>query len=135
MFKSDLHVVLVGWNKQSDRPIWRLTQPLLYLNTSHGLIAVPAGFHTDFCSVPRHPSFVYGLFGDRLHRVGVLHDYAFCIDSIPQFTFEEANNLFLEAGLQGFEGEASKEMVEIMTGVLNVASKAFYHKRKVEDFP
>lgn len=41
-----------------------------------GLLDVPAGFVTDFASVPRVPV-VYMLFGDRAHHESVVHDYLY----------------------------------------------------------
>lgn len=41
-----------------------------------GLIVVPAGFVTDFASVPRIP-IIYELFGDRAHHESVIHDYLY----------------------------------------------------------
>ena len=39
-------------------------------------VYVPAGFVTDFASVPRLP-FAFWLFGDSAHRAGVLHDWLY----------------------------------------------------------
>lgn len=91
-FENKLHVVL----KDGSDSIWILTQPLLYRSRAHGLIETPAGFETDFASVPRIP-IVYRLWGDRAHREAVLHDYLFRKNAVPKLPFLECNGVFLEA--------------------------------------
>jgi hypothetical protein len=130
-FLTDLNVKLVGWLASRDRAIWELTQPLVY-HANVGIdITVPTGFQTDFCSVPREA--LYGLFGDRLHRVGVLHDFLYCIDSMPVCSFHVANQYFREAGLSCFSGEVKPEIVKIMADMLDVAGMSSYHKRTVTE--
>lgn len=76
---------------------WILIQDLQYQSAIiDDVIVVPAGFQTDFASVPRVPIF-YTLFGDRAHRESVVHDYLYRIDARPSTTFNEANDIFLEA--------------------------------------
>ena len=81
--------------KDDDR-IWLLDSPLVYESDILGLITVPAGFETDFASVPRVP-IAYTLFGDRAHRESVVHDYLYRIDAVPPATYDQANDVFLEA--------------------------------------
>lgn len=52
---------------------WRLLAPFSYLDPDHGRIDVPAGFETDFASVPRLP-WLFVLFGDVGHAAAVIHD-------------------------------------------------------------
>lgn len=40
---------------QADRKRWLLLKPFAYLDPEAGRIEVPAGFETDFASVPRWP--------------------------------------------------------------------------------
>ena len=54
----------------------RLTAPLIYQSDTLGTIEVPAGFETDYASVPRLP-FVYLLFGGVGDEEAVLHDYLY----------------------------------------------------------
>lgn len=57
---------------------------------------VPAGYITDFVSVPRIP-FAYWLTGDTAHMAAVFHDYL-CTDYYPKLlTWREAADLFREA--------------------------------------
>lgn len=35
---------------QNDRKTWKLTDPLVYLDSVHGVIEVPSGFYTDFAT-------------------------------------------------------------------------------------
>ena len=81
--------------KDNDR-IWILGSPLIYESDILGRIEVPAGFNTDFASVPRLP-IVYMLYGDRAHRESVVHDYLYRIDAVPPATYDQANDVFLEA--------------------------------------
>lgn len=54
----------------------RLIEPFLYSSDTLGLIEVPAGFVTDFASVPRLP-LVYLLFGGIGDEEAVLHDWLY----------------------------------------------------------
>ena len=75
---------------------WKLDAPLTYQSDIVGRIDVPAGFETDFASVPRVPIF-FTLFSDRAHREAVLHDYGYRCDSIPVMERSTVDDLFLEA--------------------------------------
>jgi len=81
---------------KDDDCTWLLDSPLVYESDLVGKIEVPAGFETDFASVPRVP-IAYMLFGDRAHREAVLHDYLYRTDSVPQATYSQANEVFYEA--------------------------------------
>lgn len=91
-FKTELTVNLYD----SFDNLWILAAPLIYQSKKHGLVTVPAGFVTDFASVPRLP-IIHSAWGDRAHRESVLHDYLYRIDAVPKLSFMECNNLFLEA--------------------------------------
>ena len=92
-FLTELDATLV-----SDDVIWELGSDLVYqsdiLNTT---ITVPKGFKTDFASVPRWIPVASNALIDRAHRESVIHDYLYCIDSIPVVTESQANSVFLEA--------------------------------------
>ena len=86
----------VGLKENNDK-IWIVQKPLIYysflLDTE---IIVPPLFETDLASVPRIP-FIYAMWGGKAHHEGVLHDYLFRIDSVPNVKFMMANRIFLEA--------------------------------------
>jgi len=81
---------------QSDENYWILEAPLVYQSDMLGEVTIPAGFVTDLAST-RHIPGVSFLWGSTAHREGVLHDYAYRIDSNPVCSFSMANSLFLEA--------------------------------------
>lgn len=63
---------------QDDKSgLWELLAPFGYASESSGVrLTVPAGFKTDFCSVPRLP-LIYELLGNTARRAGVIHDYIY----------------------------------------------------------
>jgi hypothetical protein len=90
-FLSELCLVDISDKK------WRLHEPLAYeSDLLKDTVIVPVGFETDLASVPRVP-IIYNLWGDRSHYEAVIHDYLYCLDSIPLVTFDRANMVFLEA--------------------------------------
>ena len=131
MFLTSLEVREIGW--KGGRVIWELTSPLIYKSAKHGLIAIPTKMQTDFCSVPRHPSFVFGLCGAKFNRTGTLHDYACRINSVPVFTQEEADALFLESSGYCWPGETEWLEREAMYEALVLFGKEHFHKLYVED--
>ena len=124
-FKTDLFISL----KQGSDRIYVLTEPLKYYSDIVGLIIVPAGFNTDFASVPRLPV-IYSLWGDRAHREAVLHDYLFRKDAIPYASFMDANRVFLEA--MKVREKPFYIRHPMFIGVC-VGGYPSYHKRKVMD--
>lgn len=78
---------------QPDRKTWRLLAPFSYLDPDHGLIEVPAGFTTDFASVPRLP-LTFALLGQYGHAAAVLHD---CLYSSGNRSREAADRVFFNA--------------------------------------
>jgi len=123
-FLTDLEARL-----KNDDSIWILDAPLVYDSAILGRIEVPAGFETDFASVPRVP-IAYTLFGDRAHREAVIHDYLYRIDSVPQATFGQANDVFLEA--MKCRGKSWFVRTMMYLGVC-LGGCACYHKKKVND--
>ena len=124
MFITELEVELLD-----DDRIWVLSSPLIYHSKILGRIQVPAGFQTDFASVPRLP-LAYAMYGDRAHREGVLHDYLYRQDSIPRASFKDANSVFLEA-----MEVREKPFYVRYPMYLAVCAGGYpsYHKRKVFD--
>lgn len=86
MFLSPLRVERVG-----DR--WRLLEPLVW-EDRRGRVGVPAGFVTDFASIPRVPPVLYALLADRLYASAVLHDWLYRVDGV---TRQEADAVFYRA--------------------------------------
>jgi len=112
---------------------WVLAAPLGYDSDILGLIEVPAGFQTDFASVPRVPIF-FTLFGDRAHREAVLHDYLYRIDAICTVAYDitrsQADNVFLEAMTE--RGKGWFVRYAMYWGV-RAGGWTAYHKKKVAD--
>lgn len=74
LFVTDLSAIKVREAKDAGRALWRLYAPLVYASDILGSLTVPAGFETDYASVPRIP-FAYWLTGDTAHASAVVHDY------------------------------------------------------------
>lgn len=73
---------------------WRLTSPLLYASDHlQKTITVPAGFITDFASVPRLPV-AYLLAGGEADEAAVVHDYLYHSHDVPR---PDADAVFEEA--------------------------------------
>lgn len=95
MFLDPLHVRLLDDLANDGRGEWELTAPMRYRAMTGDIHTIPAGFCTDFASVPRLP-FVYALAGDTAHRPAVLHDYLCRAALVPR---RQADDLFHEAML------------------------------------
>jgi len=75
---------------------WLLLRDLVYQSASRrARFIVPAGFVTDFASVPRVP-IVYLLTGNTAHAAAVLHDYLYQTHAFD-LTRAEVDALFREA--------------------------------------
>lgn len=73
---------------------WRLTTPLVFESLKAArTIEVPAGFVTDFASVPRVP-FAYWLFGGLADEAAVVHDFLYSTGVVPR---KLADKVFAEA--------------------------------------
>lgn len=55
---------------------WRLLEPLIYEAAAGVSVKVPAGFVSDFASVPRLPG-AFMLAGDTAHAAAVIHDWLY----------------------------------------------------------
>lgn len=80
----------------NGRPVYKLLEPLVYVDCNSRSIVIPEGFVTDLASVPRLP-IVYMMWGDRAHRPAVLHDYLYRKDSNPKVDKETADQYFKKA--------------------------------------
>ncbi len=109
--------------------IWKLHEPLCYHSDIVGRIEVPRGFYTDLASVPKVP-FVYETWGNKSHYEAVLHDYLYRIDSVPQATCAQANDVFFEAMAVRNKGVCVR--YPMYWGVA-IGGRFSYHKRKVTD--
>jgi hypothetical protein len=89
-FRTDLHLLALR-----DADEYQLLQPLIYETRAGDFILVPAGFRTDFASVPRG---FWNLFprDGRGRDAAVVHDWLYeQQDSL--FTRAQADTIFREA--------------------------------------
>lgn len=100
-FITDLQVRKLGRDASTDqRGTWKLTQALVYSSdVLAGLVTVPAGFLTDFASVPRLPV-AYLLTANCGHEAAVIHDWLYTTHEVPR---AKADAVFEEALLAGGE--------------------------------
>lgn len=95
-FVTKLEVELLDDTSNEGRGTWRLTAPLIYQSDlCHGPFYVPAGFCTDFASVPRLPV-AFLLTADSCHAASALHDWLYSTHPVPRAT---ADALLKEASL------------------------------------
>ncbi len=93
-------------------------------------ITVPAGFYTDFASIPRLP-ILYGKLGNRFHEEAVIHDYVYRIDSDPILTQDEADRLLYDMIKEDpFADEMDARLV--YDGV-HLGGEGSYHKKTVKE--
>jgi hypothetical protein len=72
--------------EDEQRGLWRLGHPLVYQSDLLGkTITVPAGFVTDFASIPRLP-IVYLAVGGRGDRAAVAHDWLYSSQAVDRAT-------------------------------------------------
>ncbi len=82
--------------EQVSEKNWRLTEPLGYWSKFlHRMIVVPAGFVTDFASVPRLP-FVYWFTGGLAQAPAALHDWLYRTRAVS-VTRAQADDVLAEA--------------------------------------
>jgi hypothetical protein len=139
-FTTDLDAKL-----RDDDRIWVIVSPLKYWSELlNCLLVVPpwfetenagqwgedACFETDFASVPRWIPVASNALLDRAHRESVLHDYLYCINSVPVVTRAQADSVLLEA--MESRGKPWNIRYPIYWGV-RLGGWKYYHKRKVTD--
>lgn len=81
---------------------WQLHEPLVYqlVGAKDITITAPAGFETDFASVPRIP-FAYLFFGGEFEEAAVIHDYLYRHGTV---TRKVADQILQEAMIEsGYE--------------------------------
>ena len=86
-FTTPLRVTETG-----DGTTWRLTGPML-VEYGNKVMAVPAGFETDFASIPRVFRSLVPILG-RQNKPSVWHDYLYVEKPVSR---RDADWLFLEA--------------------------------------
>lgn len=78
---------LVVQNLIQDESLWCLVEDLTATVVDEDgtitYLLVPAGFITDFASVPRIP-LAYELFGNTAHRPATLHDWLYATANYPR---------------------------------------------------
>lgn len=95
-FLTELQVELVSDATNSGRGTWRLTAPLVYKSDVAKLtFAVPAGFETDFASVPRTPV-AFLLTADSAHEASAVHDWLYSEHAVAR---DVADAVLREASL------------------------------------
>jgi hypothetical protein len=94
-FKSPL--VVQGLRYETDkggRALWQVQQPLVFASETLGReITVPAGFITNYASVPRLP-LIFLVAGDRSFDEAAVHDWLY---TSHECTKDQADRVFLEA--------------------------------------
>lgn len=79
---------------------WELLAPLMYLATDAGAgaVIVPAGFTTDFASIPRALWWLYLPYGDTWGEAAVIHDWLYATQLLEEWQFPRkwADQMFLE---------------------------------------
>lgn len=110
--------------QEIDDSTWRLKEDLVYKGDIVDLVYVPAGFITDFASVPRVP-FIFDVLGDIAHRSAVLHDYLYYCGNVSRYT---ADRVLLEA--MKVDGVAPWKRQQIFWGVRIGGWKAWNEHRK-----
>lgn len=100
-FVTDLDVRKHTHDTSADqRGTWTLTAPLVYHSDRlRRFVTVPAGFVTDFASVPRIPV-AFLLAGDCGQEAAVIHDFLYVTHEVDRAT---ADSVFREALLAGGE--------------------------------
>ncbi len=90
---------------------WRLLEPLIFESAIVGTVLVPAGFTTDFASVPRLPV-AYLLAGDAADAAAVVHDYLYRTAVVER---SSADDVFAEAMEypERFHGTLKVELMRI----------------------
>lgn len=83
-FLTRLEVELTDDTSNEGRGAWKVTSDLVYeSDVAEQTFTVPAGFLTDFASVPRIP-FVYAAVGDCAHEAATLHDWLYTFSDLKR---------------------------------------------------
>jgi hypothetical protein len=91
-FLTPLKVEKIGYD-QDGRALYRLLARLVYLSDRFGRRVVPAGFVTNFASVPRLPV-VFLVAGGRAEEEATVHDYEY---TVREKSRDDCDAQFLES--------------------------------------
>jgi len=117
------------------KDIWFLLKPFVYHHApteylqEDFTVTVPAGFYTDWASVPRLPV-IYRKYGNTGHEAALVHDYLYRADCVPLVSKETADRTFYDA-LR--EMGLSERHAAIMYDGVRSGGESSYHAKKVED--
>ena len=96
-FVTPLDVREVSDGSNDGRGTWKLLAPLVYQSdVAAQTITVPAGFITDFASVPRFPPLSFALTGNCAHMAAAVHDWLYTCQTVDRAT---ADAVLREAGI------------------------------------
>ncbi|MDB5965861.1 MAG: hypothetical protein JWQ72_2361 [Polaromonas sp.] len=96
-FLTSLDLRLLNDTSADGRGTWQLLAPLAFYSALlQATITVPAGFVTDFASVPRWIPVLSTWLQDRAHQAAVVHDWLYSSHEIPR---ERADAVLREAGI------------------------------------
>lgn len=126
-FVTRLIVTLLDDAANEGRGEWQLMAPFSYASDRIGLVTVPAGFRTDFASVPRAPV-MFWLSGGSAHQASVIHDYLY---STGQVSRGEADAVLLEA--MAAEGVPSWRRWGMYLAVRVFGGPGFAQERAADD--
>nr|MDT0663995.1 DUF1353 domain-containing protein [Micromonospora sp. DSM 115978] len=74
---------------------WRVVEPIVY-QADHELFTVPAGFQTDFASVPRFLTWLIPTYG-RYTKAAILHDWLWSEAACGRVDRSDADGIFCRA--------------------------------------
>jgi len=103
-FLTKLSVELIEDNSQG---MWELKNPLVYQSDLIGnTIVIPAGFKTDFATVPRLPLF-YDVLGNIARAAATVHDWMYYTQTYPRKTCDQVLSEAMQAsGIHRWKGGA-----------------------------
>lgn len=108
--------------RDRDDHVWTLLAPFI-VEHDKTIDSVPAGFETDFASVPRLPV-TFMLFGNIGHRAATWHDWAYKTGAYPR---EECDAIFRELLIA--EGVSTFRAYSMYIGV-RVGGESHYKGKK-----
>lgn len=122
-FLNNLSATKIG------KGLWRLDQPLMYqCDELDCVIAVPAGFVCDLESIGRWLTIWYILLAHTADRAGVVHDYLYRKDSVPEVSRKKADAVYREASLaaDNHKWQAYSKWLGVRAG-----GRWSYHKKSI----
>ena len=96
-FLSTLDLRLLNDTSADGRGTWQLLSPLAYYSELlDATFVAPAGFVTDFASVPRWIPVLSSWLQNRAHAAAVMHDWLYTCHSVSR---KQADQVLREAGI------------------------------------